>query len=367
MRPIERRPWALGALALAIVGLAVAVAVVLPERYIPQPGATQQRAERAKPPERRAARQTAGASRVPSAFSPTSFWNASLQAAAPLDPRSRSLVDELRRQVKAHGPWINTTRYSTPVYTVPKRQPTVEVALDVPVRSLQAALAAVPVPKDAVPAAGTDGHMVIRQPASDTMWEFFGMRKRADGWHAKWGGRMDKVSANPGHFEEPHPDWGATATSLPLLGGLITIEEARKGRIDHALAFALPQTRAGVHAWPAQRSDGVSRRPGAIPEGTRFRLDPELDVESLGLPALTRLMAEAAQRHGIVLRDQSGAVTFYGEDPTPTGQDPWSEPGGLFGCKGKGCAGQGAGDVLADFPWHRLQALASRRAPRADG
>jgi hypothetical protein len=162
--------------------------------------------------------------------------------------------------------------------------------------------------------------MVIRQPASDTMWEFFGMRKRADGWHAKWGGRMDKVSANPGHFEEPHPDWGATATSLPLLGGLITIEEARKGRIDHALAFALPQTRAGVHAWPAQRSDGVSRRPGAIPEGTRFRLDPELDVESLGLPALTRLMAEAAQRHGIVLRDQSGAVTFYGEDPTPTGR-----------------------------------------------
>ena len=36
-----------------------------------------------------------------------------------------------------------------------------------------------------------------------------------------------------------------------------------------------------------------------------------------------RAMAVAAQRYGIVVRDGAGAVTFYAEDPTPTGSNPF--------------------------------------------
>ena len=102
------------------------------------------------------------------------------------------------------------------------------------------------------------------------------------------------------------PWWGATATGLPLLGGLMTIDELQRGSIDHALAMAIPHARAGVWSWPATHSDGDSSGPNSLPEGARLRLDPTLNLKKLNLPPMTRMMAEAAQRYGIVIRDRAG-------------------------------------------------------------
>jgi len=278
-------------------------------------------------------------------FAPTSFWNAPLAASAPLDQRSSTWVAELRRQLATTNPWINTTTYSTPVYTVPAGQPTVRVTLDTTAAPLQQAFEQVPIPAGAKPAAGSDAHMVVWQPATDTMWEFWLASQKADGWHARWGGRMSRVSTNPGYFTAPDPGWGATATSLPLLGGLMRTAELQAGRIDHALAFAIPHTKLWKSwSWPAQRSDGDTDSADAIPEGTRFRLPADLDIDALKLPPVTAAIAEAVQRYGMVLRDKSGAVSFYAE--APTGADPYpalfkTYPNLLF----------------AKFPWDRLQAL----------
>ena len=73
----------------------------------------------------------------------------------------------------------------------------------------------------------------------------------------------------------------------------------------------------------------------------------QLDVESLDLSPVAKMIARAAQRYGMVVRDGSELVTFYGEDPTPTGSNPWP---GWF-------RGKSPGDALAGFPWDRLQAL----------
>jgi len=280
-------------------------------------------------------------------FSTTSFWNAPLAPEASLSPKSANYVRDLRRQVTQYGPWINSTKYSTPVYTVGADQPTSYVKLDVNVPDLQEAFARVPVPAAAKEAAGTDQHLVVYQPATDTIWEFWKMAKLSDGWHARWGGKMTDVSTNPGHFSAPNSDWGATATSLPLLGGLMRLDELKAGRIDHALALAIPEP-AKSFVWPAQRGDGFLTTTDAIPEGTRFRLPANLDVASLNLPPVARMMAEAAQRYGIVLRDKAGAVVFFGEDPTPTGTNPYPD---LYG-------GQYPSEVLREFPWDRLQAIA---------
>jgi hypothetical protein len=283
-------------------------------------------------------------------FAPDSFWNAPLAATAPLDLASPSLVAELRRTVnqdiaRRRGPWINTTMYSTPIYRVPAGQATVRVKLDQVNPAMQAAFDAVPIPPGAKPAGGSDSNMVVWQPSTDTMWEFWLLRQKADGWHAMWGGRMTSVSTNPGRYDN---NWGAPATSLPLIGGTFTIDELRAGRIDHALAMALPEPKRGVFVWPARRSDGISDRPEAIPEGTRFRLDPSLDLDRLPLPRTTRILAKAAQRYGMVVRDKSGNVTLYGEDPTPTGSNPYPA---LFG-------GLAPNKILEAFPWDRLVALA---------
>jgi hypothetical protein len=51
-------------------------------------------------------------------------------------------------------------------------------------------------------------------------------------------------------------------------------------------------------------------------------------------------------------------VTFYGEDPTPTGSNPWQ----------KAYGSQNLDSLIARFPWDRLQLLQLNLAgPNAPG
>jgi hypothetical protein len=173
------------------------------------------------------------------------------------------------------------------------------------------------------------------------------------------------VSASPGHYRDvARPgttalsqqfNWGATATSLPVAAGMITKADLERGRIDHALAIALPNLAAASSiidskrwAFPAQRGDGKSTNPNAVPEGARFRLDPALDLDSLQLTSFVRMLAEAAQRYGLIVQDGAPATVFYGEDPSPyerLGQGNFYDT--LIGPRPVG--------FLNGFPWDRLQ------------
>ena len=294
-------------------------------------------------------------------FSPSSVWNEPLPTDAALDPHSSELVKELESEVVRElltetGPWINTTSDSVPVYTVEADQPTVSVELE---GGLEPALAsswqAVPLPPAAQPAAGTDKALVVWQPSTDRMWEFWRLSNTGSGWSASWGGSMQDVSSNPGVYgPEAWPGaqtwWGSSATSLALVGGLITLQDLQRGRIEHALAMAIPNVRAGVYALPAQRDDGRSENPLSLPEGAHLRLDPSLDLSTLHLSPLALMIAEAAQRYGIIVRDKAGNITFFGEDPTPTHTNPYAGPGGYF-------EGKYPSQILSSFPWSHLQVL----------
>ena len=292
----------------------------------------------------------------PSVFAPTSVWNAPLASNAALDAQSPTYVSDLLSQISSYGLWMNTYQYSTPVYTVPAGQPTVPVKLDTSpspqATALQASWQRVPIPPNAKAAAGSDEHMVVYQPSTDRMWEFWKMTLQADGWHAQWGGSMASVSSSPGYFTAPTPsNWGATATSLPLLGGLIRPSELAAGHIDHAIALALPNTRAQYFTWPAQRTDGNVYSATAIPEGQRFRLDPNLDLSTIKMSPLVRMIAVAAQKYGMIVRDKSGSVTLYGEDTSAEGlPNPYYGTTGWF-------QGQYVNNLLNAFPWSHLEAL----------
>jgi len=287
----------------------------------------------------------------PQLFAPDSFWNAPLSADAALAPNSDPLVNELNQIVENdeslnRGPWINTTKWSTPIYQVPDDQPMVHVQLDRISPPLQAVFNAVPLPSDAIPAAGTDNCLVVWQVGTDKMWEFWQLHRMPDGWHASWGGEMDNVSTSPGRYPN---SWGGTASSLPLIGGLIRPAELRAGTINHALVMGLPVLRANWWAWPANRTDGVSLSTAAIPAGTDFRLDPTLDIDALPIPRVTKILAHAVQRYGLVVRGTSGNTTLYAEDPTPTGSDPY--PALFDGLSPK--------TIMKAFPWNRLQVLSA--------
>jgi hypothetical protein len=298
-------------------------------------------------------------------FSPTSFWNEALPADAPLDPSSVAVVRafdaEIVREEATEGAQatINTTSWSVPVYTVPASQPLVKVTLWPSRLALSPALQipwdAVPLPADAQPAAGTDGHLVVWQPSTNRLWEFWRLERASAGWQAGWGGAIQDASSNAGAYGPEAwsgglSDWGASASSLSIAGGLITLEDLEKGQINHALALALPDTRAGIFAAPAERTDGGDAEPSSLPEGAHLRLDPNLNLAALHLPHLTLLMAEAAQRYGIVVRDSASNVAFYAQDPTPTGTNPYIGAHGYF-------EGKSSQQLLESFPWSHLQLL----------
>jgi hypothetical protein len=311
-------------------------------------------------------------------FGPQSPWNVTFAKDAPLQPNSDGMVADLVRQVGERTPWINTTKWSVPVYTVPADQPTVRVKLDIPghdwawnhpmftneadAQQLQGMLEEVPIPPNARPNGGTDLSLLVYQPATDTAWELWQARDvpidplpwndPTPGWHAVWGARVDNVSSGSGVNPAP---FGASASGLALFGGLVRIAELEAGHIDHAIGIAITQPKLGEFVAPATRTDGFYSGPDAIPEGTRFRLDPELDIDALDLPPVTRMIAEAAQRYGLIVRDTAGNVVVYGEDPTPTGANPYPA---LF-------EGLTPDRVMRAFPWDRLQVISPDAAPLA--
>jgi hypothetical protein len=147
---------------------------------------------------------------------------------------------------------------------------------------------------------------------------------------------------------------------LSLVGGLISLEDLERGVINHAVSMAIPDVRAGEYALPARRTDGRSTEPFALPEGAHLRLNPALNLKALNLPRVTLMIAEAAQKYGIIINNRAKDVTFQAQDPEPTGTEPYGGPGGYF-------EGKTPTQLLAAFPWGDLELLtmdlrSSRRA-----
>ncbi len=293
-------------------------------------------------------------------FSAVSAWKQDISQ-APTHTRSAAMVRNVADQAAKYYGGIaafNAYRYSTSVYTVAANTPRADVRWhNCQRKSYTPAgltgpggqFSQVPIPAEAVPAAGTDGELTIYSPATDQLWEFWQAKKVDGTWQACWGGRIDRVSTDPGYFSG---GFGASASGLAIVGGTIGIKEAQAGRIDHALALALPAPgNWNEFSWPAQRSDGYDKSAAAVPEGTRLRLDPSIDVDKLKLTPIAKMIAKAAQKYGFIVTDKAGCVAVTAESPTATiaatGVDPWKE---LM---------QGKPDylIMKNFPWDKLQAL----------
>lgn len=300
------------------------------------------------------------AGRLPAhVFAADSFWYRPIPKDAPLHPDSENLAREFAHQIKAYygHVGINTGRFSSPIYIVgPEVRPSTVTQWDCQKRGhLDKRLAeqwrAVPIPSYAEPAQDSDGEMTVYQPSTDTLWEFWKARKVDGQWQACWGGSMPNVSKSDGTWPRYY---GATATGLPLIGGMITADELRRGQINHVMGIALVQVeRWNVVSWPANRSDGYnpSKLPNRIPEGLRLRLDPTVDVDALRLNPVAKIIAKAAQTYGFVVWDKGGAIVLRAEDPkrftTVDQPDPYPA---LW-------KGMPSYKILAGFPWDRVQFL----------
>jgi hypothetical protein len=257
-------------------------------------------------------------------FSAQSFFNQPLPAAAPQPSDSAQLVAAFNHQVQTYYGHvvINTTEWSAPVYTVPANAPTTTV---VPqngtcprgegvFQPFAQDMSTVPIPAGAQAAKGTDEDLVVWQPSSGHEWELWRAQHEGGQWTACWGGEFQDAYTSDGVLPEP---LGVSAAGLSILAGQIHLEELQQGTIDHALEVTLPDTAASEWVWPANRTDGTSDDAYSIPEGTRFRLKPSVNLSALHLNPAALEIATAVQRYGMIVADTAGAVALEAQDPTP--------------------------------------------------
>lgn len=283
--------------------------------------------------------QQAEAAVVP--FSSSSFWNTPVPGYTALDQRSAQLTASVVQQVGAYGTAFDTANTS-PVYVVGNETPPIAVEVWDCGASMLADLAsqwsAVPIPFYAVPSAGPNGKMIIYNQVTGNIWEFGHMRNQTGVWQACTGGLI--TTSSEGVFPAPY---GISASGLAAIAGQVTPDELQSGYIDHVIGLRLPQT-SGFVSPATQGNSGVGQTP---PQGTRFRLDPSLDVTSLGLSNAGITIARAAQTYGLVIWDNAPSVSIAGVNPIAQTARGIPNPYGSIN----------TATVLQNFPWDKLQAL----------
>ena len=250
---------------------------------------------------------------------------------------------------------INTTEWSAPVYTVPANAPTTTVVArnstcprsEGIFQPFAQDISAVPIPAGAQAAKGTDEDMVVWQPSSGHEWELW-RAQREEGSGRRAGGASSRTPT-PAKACSPNR-WECRPPGLSILAGQIHLEELQQGTITHALEVTMPDTASSGWVWPANRTDGTSDDAYSIPEGTRFRLKPSVNLSSLHLNPAALEIATAIQRYGMIVADTSGAVALEAQDPTPLMREgkpnPYEKllPGGPY-------------ETLNAVPWSELEVV----------
>jgi hypothetical protein len=101
----------------------------------------------------------------------------------------------------------------------------------------------------------------------------------------------------------------ADAAGLPILPGLARYDEVRRGSIDHALRFTVPETRKAF-IYPARHYASSSDDPSLPAMGQRFRLKKSFDDSHY--PRQARIVLEALKRYGMILADNGSSWYISG-------------------------------------------------------
>lgn len=283
-------------------------------------------------------------------------WNLPLPDSTPVDALSAAAVTELTREslllsgaVSVYYPNLENGDYSVPIFIADADTPRVAVT-DSNDGYMDPLWTSVPIDPSWSPSTGTDHHMAIYDEPNDVYYEFWLMETPAqtgDGWEAEHGAVQTDASTWSGEaFDYPY---GARATGLPVIAGLVYAHELLEDDVKHALVFSTYDSRVTQYFWPANRSDGtLSSGSSSLVEGMRFRLPHDYDLDTITQPTI-KALARAARDYGMILADKTAVCTvIYGshyDDPYETAD--WDTVP----------AGAGWWEVLQDFPWADLEVV----------
>jgi hypothetical protein len=258
-------------------------------------------------------------------FAPDSPWNTPIPAGVQVLPQSAQWIDALHAQSGNIN--VNQGSWTPNVFTSKQSDPTQNMVNQDGWR-----LDSVPIPANLFPSGDSDAHAVIIAPWQNRAYEFFELRKNAQGQWTMHSGVVFRLNGS-GWWDGTYSSggvtgpWAARASGASLLA-MIRPQDVAAGEIRHALSCAAPKGALGPPVTPARTSDG-SGGSGALPMGSRLQLDPAYDLNQL--EAGDRIIARAMQVYGMYPTDSSSVVAIYCQSTAtmPSNPYPPSWAGGL--------------------------------------
>ena len=153
--------------------------------------------------------------------------------------------------------------------------------------------------------ASGDRHVLIVNKTTCRLYELWNVHHTSHGWTAGSGATWSLTS----NRLRPAGWTSADAAGLPILPGLLRLDEVKAGHVDHAIRFTTDMTDRR-YIWPARHQAGSARDISYPPMGARFRLKASFPISSYR--ADTRAVLRAMKRYGLVLADNGSPWYFQG-------------------------------------------------------
>jgi hypothetical protein len=200
-----------------------------------------------------------------------------------------------------------STPYGIPFHVVPSSHAKVDVAFDYADESDRVPYPLGPdTPIEGGAGSGGDMHALVVDSGTCRLYETWHTQHGASGWTAGSGATWSLRS----NAQRPDGWTSADAAGLPILPGLLRLEEVQAGHVDHAIRFTVARTDRS-YVWPAHHQAGSVSDPNVPPMGARFRLKASFAVS--GLRADTRVVLAAMKTYGMLLADNGSDWFFQGE------------------------------------------------------
>lgn len=158
--------------------------------------------------------------------------------------------------------------------------------------------------------AGEDRHVLYLDtagaPDNCTLYELYNTANFAGGGWSAANGAIFHLGSNA---LRPEGWTSADAAGLPILPGLVRVEEVLAGTITHALRFTMNRS-AQLYIHPATHHAG-STAANLPPMGLRVRLRADFNVSPYSREA--QVILRAMQRYGMILADNGSDWYFTGD------------------------------------------------------
>ena len=154
---------------------------------------------------------------------------------------------------------------------------------------------------------GSDRHAFMLNRSTCTLYELFDASWN-NGHPTAGSGAIFNLRSNA---LRPAGWTSADAAGLPMLQGLVRLDEVRSGAIHHALRFTAVRTDRS-YLWPARHQAGAANDPTLPPMGARFRLRSSFNISHYSPQA--QVILRAMQHYGMIVADNGSNWFFQGTE-----------------------------------------------------